>query len=853
MTTPNDPTMSHDALDAVIAGYMLAVEAGDFTSRQELLDRHPEHAEALRAFFGDLDRMDRVASPLRLAESLETTGALDGDGHPVPSTIRYFGDYELLEPVARGGMGIVYKARQVSLNRLVAIKMILAGQLASEADVRRFQLEAEAAANLDHPGIVPIYEVGQHDGRHYFSMGFVEGQSLAEKIAAGPLDARRAAELVRRVTEAVQYAHDRGVIHRDLKPANVLLDHQGHPRITDFGLAKTIRDDRGLTATGQVMGTPSYMPPEQASGRGEQIGPAADVYSLGAILYCLLTGRPPFQSSSPTDTILQVLEKEPVPPRELNASAPRDLETIALKCLQKEPRRRYSSARELAEDLDRYLIGQPILARPVGKAERLWRWCRRNPALAALEFAVTALLILVAVGSVFYARKSAANARELSSALGDARQGRSDARSRLRESLIAQARAERLSGGRWAAMKAIADAVRISYSADLRQEAIQAIVTPGVRVAHTIPFGQASVMRFSPDGTLLAVDGRHHGDSRDQAIAYQRVIYRVTDGREVDRVPLGDPLRTEFATSEEALQHRHKEMGSIGISAVGRFAFRPGSSTLAYEDHRTGRRGLRLRDVAKGKELGFLPTATDGLFSPDGKRLVLVQADRLRVVDAESLREERSRPAVRRPAFLSDHELMIEEGARSKGGTSATALRHSSSPSRKEPTAWARNPTGRSSRSPTRPRLRRSHCGMSRRLARSPASRMSTCRPTDFDARPPVPCWRSRAGRGPERSSSTTWCGGGSAAASTACSGMWIRSDAAHFRPMAACSRPTRGATTARSRRRSMSGTSRPRRRSPPCGAAKFPSGDRTAAISRRSPRGQSQIRTVRRAMPRPW
>ena len=209
----------------------------------------------------------------------------------------------------------------------------------------------------------------------------------------------------------MQYAHEHGVIHRDLKPANVLLDRQGNPRITDFGLAKTIRDDRGLTATGQVMGTPSYMPPEQAAGRVDQIGPAADVYALGAILYCLLTGRPPFQSASPTDTILQVLDKEPVPPRELNAAVPRDLETIALKCLQKEPRRRYGSAQELADDLERYLEGRPILARPVGRAERLWRWCRRNPALAAMEFTSALLLLLIAIGSVFYARQSAANAR----------------------------------------------------------------------------------------------------------------------------------------------------------------------------------------------------------------------------------------------------------------------------------------------------------------------------------------------------------------------------------------------------------------------------------------------------------
>ncbi len=283
-----------------------------------------------------------------------------------PVRVRYFGDYEITRELARGGMGVVFLARQISLNRPVALKMILAGQLADDTDVKRFHTEAEAAANLDHPGIVPIFEVGQHEGQHYFSMGFVEGQSLSQRMALGPLPSAEAAELIRRVADAIEYAHQRGVIHRDLKPANILLDRNGNPRVTDFGLAKKVQGDSGLTGSGQIMGTPSYMPPEQAGGKRGEVGPPADVYALGATLYCLISGKPPFQAASVMDTVLQVIGDEPVPPRRLNPSVPRDLETICLKCLEKDPARRYSSAAALGEDLRRFLAGEPISARPVG-------------------------------------------------------------------------------------------------------------------------------------------------------------------------------------------------------------------------------------------------------------------------------------------------------------------------------------------------------------------------------------------------------------------------------------------------------------------------------------------------------
>jgi len=312
---------------------------------------------------------------------------------PEPTHIRYFGDHEITREIARGGMGVVFQARQISLNRLVALKMILAGQLADDTDVKRFYTEAEAAANLDHPGIVPIFEVGQHEGQHYFSMGFVEGQSLSQRLADGPLPPRQAAELIGRVSEAIEYAHQRGVIHRDLKPANILLDQNGNPRVTDFGLAKKVKGDSGLTGSGQIMGTPSYMPPEQAGGPRGEVGPPADVYALGATLYALLTGRPPFQAASVMDTVIQVISDEPVPPRRLNPAVDRDLETICLKCLEKVPARRYATAAALGEDLRRFLAGEPVLARPIGAPARCWRWCRRRPVVAGLGTAVAALIL----------------------------------------------------------------------------------------------------------------------------------------------------------------------------------------------------------------------------------------------------------------------------------------------------------------------------------------------------------------------------------------------------------------------------------------------------------------------------
>jgi len=329
-----------------------------------------------------------------------------------PPFPRSFGDYELLEEIARGGMGVVYKARQASLDRIVALKMLLFGLLAGPEFVQRFRTEAAAAASLQHPNIVAIHEVGFRDGQHFFAMDYVAGRSLAQIVRDGPLPARRAAGYVKTIAEAIQYAHERGILHRDLKPSNVLIDEFDQPRVTDFGLAKRLEKETDLTLSGQVLGSPNYMAPEQAAARRGQVGKRSDVYSLGAILYHLLTGQPPFVALTVAETLQQVRNVEPTSPRVSNPHLARDLETICLKCLEKEPVRRYATAQELADELGRFLNKEPILARPVGRLEKVWRWCRRNPVPAALIALVT-LVFLAGFAGVAWQEQNARKARDL--------------------------------------------------------------------------------------------------------------------------------------------------------------------------------------------------------------------------------------------------------------------------------------------------------------------------------------------------------------------------------------------------------------------------------------------------------
>ena len=422
---------------------------------------------------------------------------------------RMFGDYELLEEIARGGMGVVYRARQRSLDRLVAVKMLLFGPHASADLIRRFKTEAVAAGALHHPNIVAVHEVGLRDGRHYIVMDYVDGPNLAQLVKDRPPPARQAARYLRTIAEAVHHAHEHGVLHRDLKPSNVLMDARDQPRVTDFGLARRLDTDLSLTVSGQVLGSPNFMPPEQVTGAGAKVGRRSDVYGLGATLYHLLTGRPPFQGESLQATLHQVLTAEPVSPRLLNPGVPRDLETICLKCLDKEPARRYATAQELADELGRFLRDEPIQARPVSRPERVWRWARRKPVLALLLLLVHVVGAAGLAGIVWQWLRAEQNATE-------ARTQRDTAEGRLYAAQLRLAHAEYRAGRLGSAqrrLEAWEPARRAPGRPDWRGfewRWLQRLcaASPGEVIA-TNASGFTAVAA-SPDGTSLAL-GAHDG------------------------------------------------------------------------------------------------------------------------------------------------------------------------------------------------------------------------------------------------------------------------------------------------------------------------------------------------------
>lgn len=392
MTSPRNMRSEDDAetrdanrqrdrqLAQILADLTDRLARGDGVDFEAVVREHPQLESELRPLWGAVLLADAAGSHVD-----EDSGGHEAAAPPPVELPRQFGDYELLEELGRGGMGVVYKARQTSLGRMVAVKMLLRGRWASPEGEARFRHEAESAARLDHPHIVPVYEVGDHEGRLYFSMKYIAGRTLADLSGDRPHEPREAARLLSLVSRAIHFAHQKGVLHRDLKPSNILIDKQGNPHVTDFGLARRVSEPSQLTKTGAVLGTPAFMAPEQAAGNRSDVGPASDVYSLGAILYHTLTGRPPFQAASPVNVLLSVLEQDPPLPRLINPKADRDLEMISLRCLQKPPDLRYPTAAALADDLDAYLNDEPISARSGRFTQVIARWFRETHHAAILE------------------------------------------------------------------------------------------------------------------------------------------------------------------------------------------------------------------------------------------------------------------------------------------------------------------------------------------------------------------------------------------------------------------------------------------------------------------------------------
>lgn len=574
--------------------------------------------EDYRTRFPELagDWLASVLSVPAVPLGAETIGASSGD--TTSTRVRYFGDYELLHEIARGGMGVVYKARQVSLNRTVALKMILAGQLASHNDVQRFHQEAEAAANLDHPHIVPIYEIGEYESQHFFSMKLIDGPSLANslagrhKIGADSEQQRHAAALLATVARAVHHAHQRGLLHRDLKPGNILLDAKQQPHVTDFGLAKKVEGDSGLTHTGAIIGTPSYMAPEQA--RGEKIlTTAIDVFGLGAVLYELLTGYVPFKGDNPLETLRLLQEREPVRPRTLQRTLDRDLETICLKCLAKDATRRYGSAEALAEDLERWLAGEPIQARRIGGAERAAKWVRRRPLVAGLLGAVV-LVTIVGIGAFAWAFNDAVKEKNNTAAAlaqTDAARQRAEANRLKAEEAGRKFRAERDMGRRnlYAAKMRLAqaawDAAQVNRVLAILEEQrpqndeddlrgfeygyLAALCQADLRTLRGFR-GPVHGVAYSPDGRLLAAGGgpKNTGEVK---------VWDTTTWREI-----------------LSLQGHTAAVQSVVFSPDGRRLSSTG------DDHT-----VRIWDVDSGQTLltfeGDIGPIRSLAVSPDGKRL----------------------------------------------------------------------------------------------------------------------------------------------------------------------------------------------------------------------------------------
>ena len=611
-----------------------------------------------RTLSGHLARCQECGSPKsswldgNCPTCLMRLGALSDSGEPdvvapaASSVAPCLGGYELLQEIARGGMGVVYRARQVALNRQVAVKVLLGGWFADETFIKRFHREAEAAASLNHPNIVAIHEVGEEDGQVYYSMDLIEGRSLAELVADNPLPVNQAAQLIKTVAETVAFAHERGVLHRDLKPSNVLIDGYGVPHVTDFGLAKRSDVDGDLTMTGQIIGSPNYMAPEQADPKFGPTSEASDVYSLGAMLYHLLTGRPPFVAETVVQTLRFVTEGQVLPPSAFSRGIPRDLETICLKCLETDPALRYR-ATDLADELQRFLSHQPIQARPVGTMGKLARWCRRKPGLAASLASVAVLLLVVAIGSpiamvrIYHEREKSEAARQQEArSRMRAEAGEREVQRQLYSALTEQANALVRSGEvgqRFKALEVVRRAAGISNSLELRRSALAALALPDLRFDRELPVESGITLRaLDPDFRNIAlcrgsgpVEIRSVSDWRLQSTlpastnlpAY--VGLWSADGRYLavkrDCMPSGD--LADLEVWEVSTRHRVFWLRNVLNRAM---AFHPQQPLLI-----TAQLGgdVSVWDLKKGQSvaafrLGIAPTHLH--FSPAGERFAAV-------------------------------------------------------------------------------------------------------------------------------------------------------------------------------------------------------------------------------------
>jgi WD40 repeat protein len=587
----------------------------------------------------------RLAGPLPSGNASQALAQQPGAYPALPqaeASSRRLGDYELIEEIARGGMGVVYRARQINLNRMVALKILLAGYFADATALKRFRREAEAAASLNHPNIVAVFEIAEHEGTPYFSMELIEGRSLAELTRDNPLPASEGARLVKTLAEAIHFAHERGLVHRDLKPSNVLVDSLGVPHITDFGLAKRIEAEADLTMTGQVLGTPNYMAPEQADPRCGQTTSASDLYSLGAIFYHLLTGRPPFVAETLTRTLRLVIDSEPVALRLLNPRVPRDVETICARCLEKDPQRRYGSAAELAEELGRFLRDEPIHARPIGATARMARWCRRKPALALALGSAGLLLLIVAIGSpiavvrIERERKAADAARRQEGSLRTrAEAAERQTQRQLYAALLQQARTmvrSGESGHRVQALDAIGRAASISNTVELRREAFAALGLPDLRFESEISVGlDCTLAVLDPKFARVAI-GRGTNAVEIHSVKGQQLLATLPastnhfatfgkwspDGRFLSIGRRKSLTHAQGPDLEIWEAYSGQQILSLTQTPWGAFSFHPERPWILYSDTE---RAIVLWDLEIRQEIRRFPV-TGGVqhleFSPDG-------------------------------------------------------------------------------------------------------------------------------------------------------------------------------------------------------------------------------------------